>query len=1308
MAFLRTVSHSLSRPLLWGFFVLLLLAGVFLGVRWFWQSSVQENWPEFQAGREQQIHQIVRSAFYSHVRELLEVAEKVKEDHSLLDDLSSRAPSSILRAFDRLATHRPNERIAIDIVDQRGNAVLWTGQSARITFMNGQFAPSDTALALFQSNLHTFLSLHLAVPERFLSVVASKALEVNYPISNRFVSPTSFAGTLSDRIGTEVKLLVAQPTTSKDDGFLYVPLKDSRAKVIGYAAVGRPTVESELQRVNAQIDWIISSLAGVATLLIALTALISISRLSSVTVQLVLATFVLWGVRYVWLALGFPSQLIGSTLFDPAVYGTPFGNGITGSLGETLITVGTLFVNVLLVMGAMDAAGWRLHEQEDERPRRSRPWLLFIVVILILGFLSLTQGFGEALRSFVFDSTVRYYDPTALLPSGALIVMQFNILLLTLVYLVLSVGLVLGMVRLARLSFRRVVDVRVEFTIVALLFGLVWGVLQVMPLTPKFPPYYPIFTVLLAGAIAFWLRTNEQSGALLKSAIQKAVWVIAAAFVVALPLLDDKLHQKDREHLQLVAEELLRPVDSWLSLVINEGLRTAADAQELWREANARARVSPSDMAFSLWSQMLVGREGYNSALMLYDDSGRELSRFAVGLTSFEQTEMLRTMFNAEEEVLQVVERKLPTGALTYYGAWTTVRDSSNKPVGFVALMLAANHRSLFRGEAPEPLRPLTRERFERHFREVNVSEFQNGILTTTNSPYFYRGMPLPVDVMASLQEGRNKFLWRTQSHEGRKYETLYARDDSKPGTILALHFETLDIRWHLFNGVKMAFVYLTGVVMVFLVRSSVRGMRKELQTLGFRTRLLIAFGVLTVLPLFLLAYYNRELATERLESSISRRLVEDLNLLERRMLQTFEDEEDFLNGMTDDYCETVASELGIDFTVYRGASLKASSRPELYQTAILDSRLSGQAYANTVLVGKNYFQDVEQIGEVPYTVGYKPLMFGDRIVGVLAVPALYRQREIDEELAQRNAYTVGMYAFVLVVLITLGLVLAHRLSEPLRELTAASREVARGNLHVQVTPTTTDEIGELMKSFNDMVYELRVSREQIARAEREIAWKEMAKQVAHEIKNPLTPMKLSVQHLRRAFKDNAPDFPALLERITQTVIEQIDALSRIASEFSNFARMPERSYERIDVHQLLRETINLFQEIRGIEFRTKFSDTTPVIVADRGELQRVFINLIRNSVQAMEHGGLITIETSMQDQRCVIALTDTGPGIPPNIQQKVFEPNFSTKTDGTGLGLAISRRIIEDLNGTIELTSEVGKGTTFTITLPTQPAPHA
>ena len=277
-----------------------------------------------------------------------------------------------------------------------------------------------------------------------------------------------------------------------------------------------------------------------------------------------------------------------------------------------------------------------------------------------------------------------------------------------------------------------------------------------------------------------------------------------------------------------------------------------------------------------------------------------------------------------------------------------------------------------------------------------------------------------------------------------------------------------------------------------------------------------------------------------------------------------------------------------------------------------------------------------------------------------------------------------------------------------MRDLTAAAHSVGEGKLDVQLPVRGSGEIPELIGTFNEMVLELKKSREELSRAEREKAWKEMAKQVAHEIKNPLTPMKLSVQHLRQAFKDNAKNLAQLVDEVTETITEQVDKLARIATEFSHFARMPERRFERVNLHELLKETVQLFREVKGIEFTSNFCDTDPILVADRDELGRVFVNMFRNSVQAMERGGAIAVKTEIREGWCHIEVKDTGAGIPPHLLKKVFEPNFSTKTDGMGLGLAIVRKAIEDLNGTIEVRSALGAGTTMQIKLPLQSGSHA
>jgi len=540
-----------------------------------------------------------------------------------------------------------------------------------------------------------------------------------------------------------------------------------------------------------------------------------------------------------------------------------------------------------------------------------------------------------------------------------------------------------------------------------------------------------------------------------------------------------------------------------------------------------------------------------------------------------------------------------------------------------------------------------------------------------------------------------------------KKFETLYVRDQSRVGRVIGISIQEVGLRWHLFNLVKVAVLYAGLLALACGLVVVIRWPYYRSMLMGFRGRLILAFLVVAIVPLILFGYYNREFAKERLAVNISNRLKEDLDLVGSRILTAMADEEDVNRGLNDDFCETVAADFGVDFSVYRRTEILASSRPELYSSGLVDARLPGDVFAKIVVAGLGYSETMESIGDVGYAVGFTPLVLDDRTLGVLSVPALYRQSELEAEVAERNAFTLAVYGILILLTGIVGVALANQLSQPVRDLTRAANAVGEGNLDTRVPVGGSGEVRELVTTFNEMVAELKKSREELRQGERERAWKEMAKQVAHEIKNPLTPMKLLVQHLRQAFKDKAANRETLVDEITQTLTDQIDTLARIASEFSNFARMPERMFERVDVHQLLHEALQLFGEVKGIEIQTKFCDIAPSLIADREELRRVCINIIRNAIQAMDERGKITIGTEVRGHRCIISFTDNGPGIPPELQSRVFEPNFSTKTDGMGLGLAMARKVIEDLNGMISLDSTVGKGTTVFVTVPMAVGTH-
>jgi nitrogen fixation/metabolism regulation signal transduction histidine kinase len=294
---------------------------------------------------------------------------------------------------------------------------------------------------------------------------------------------------------------------------------------------------------------------------------------------------------------------------------------------------------------------------------------------------------------------------------------------------------------------------------------------------------------------------------------------------------------------------------------------------------------------------------------------------------------------------------------------------------------------------------------------------------------------------------------------------------------------------------------------------------------------------------------------------------------------------------------------------------------------------------------------------------------------------------------------------YVLLILITIGMavIISDQITRPLRLIQQKFSEIKLGKKNELIVYRGRDEIAGLVDEYNRMVKELVKSMEMLARSERETAWREMAKQVAHEIKNPLTPMKLSVQHLQRSWKDNRENFDESLEKVTRTLIEQIDNLSFIASEFSNFAKMPKAFSEEINLIDSIRSTLTLFANTDNIDLVFDHESQFIPVFADREQLSRVFINLIKNAIQSIPENrkGKIVISAVLTGNAVRIGVADNGKGIPEDLQGKLFTPSFTTKSSGMGLGLSIVKNIIESFSGNITFNTKVNHGTTFLIELP-------
>jgi signal transduction histidine kinase len=459
----------------------------------------------------------------------------------------------------------------------------------------------------------------------------------------------------------------------------------------------------------------------------------------------------------------------------------------------------------------------------------------------------------------------------------------------------------------------------------------------------------------------------------------------------------------------------------------------------------------------------------------------------------------------------------------------------------------------------------------------------------------------------------------------------------------------------------------------------------------------------MSIIPVILLTYYNRYYTESRAKKDLGKSLSEQTSLIvsevQRMAVSNGRDE---LSVINDKDCAMISERIGAGFTIYKGSYVYATSMPELFTAELLDSWLPADAVLNVFLKEQGFYFQEQTIGTYKYFIGYRPIYTSAGVMaGIVAVPSLYRYTDVERELLERNIYLFGAFTIILLISIAVGLLFTNQLYTPLRRLQKATEIIASGKFDIGLTRKRSDEFGDLEQSFINMTRDLREAQMQIIKAEREAAWKEMAKQVAHEIKNPLTPMKLSIQHIEKAYRDGAKNFGEILHQVTQTILQQIEILSNIATEFSRMAKMPDRKIQKVDTNEILRDASNLFSQYGKVNINTDLKASSPLIYADREELQRVFVNILRNAVQAMREEGKITIVTSTDETMVDIYITDTGPGIKEEVLKHIFDPYFSTKKEGMGLGLTMVKKTIQELWGTIEIISAVGKGTTVHIRLP-------
>lgn len=409
-------------------------------------------------------------------------------------------------------------------------------------------------------------------------------------------------------------------------------------------------------------------------------------------------------------------------------------------------------------------------------------------------------------------------------------------------------------------------------------------------------------------------------------------------------------------------------------------------------------------------------------------------------------------------------------------------------------------------------------------------------------------------------------------------------------------------------------------------------------------------------------------------------------------------------NYSLQDLVKEVSGIHGVDVNVYDlNGDLQVSSESNVYDKGVLSTKIDPVAFYRLSRLNQIEHVQEERIADLSYLSIYAPVRDKEGAAyAYLSIPYFTSQPELDQEISNFIVTVINLNAFILLIAGLIALFITNRITRSFSIISDKMKEVNLGRMNEEIVWNRNDEIGDLVKEYNKMVAKLEESAEALAKTEREGAWREMARQVAHEIKNPLTPMKLSIQYLQKSINSNHPNVKELSSNVANTLVEQIDHLSKIAADFSQFANISYTNIEEFDLHEVLRSLRELYRSDENIEFIWKPVKRRVIVNADKTQMNRLFTNLFANAVEAcVDKACRIEVTEELHEGVVRISIKDNGEGIPQEMQSRIFIPNFTTKSSGTGLGLAMCKGIVEQVKGKIWFDTQRGSGTTFHVEIP-------
>ena len=951
-------------------------------------------------------------------------------------------------------------------------------------------------------------------------------------------------------------------------------------------------------------------------------------------------------------------------LFSPTIAGFFSWGRLTRSPGDIFITASCLFA----LFGAL-----AFYAKKISAPRRQRSAAVALAVVLTLSAAGLF-GIRILCERLVLHSSLNLLKMSL---AGPFLLLHLSIALCA------SSGILVIFTLLKKIS---------EFPVspwlaIVIFFGIETAAFAAAG--SKFSGPFILHVLALGSltALAFVRRTAVKRG---------LIW-LAVLLQVALVYgsLEESSSAKSRALIGDFLKNTILSQEDWARYIMTESFQEIDKLKDSLLAFLKRPETTP-DPSRSLWGKTLAAKFNWYSALEIQDSRGATISRFSLNVPKIFRADIRRSV---------AMEWTLSRLSIPFMGKAKDVlvghKDwiSDGRVLGRTVLYISLDETLLPFLYSANPYFELLRVN---SLPSLNEFDFRLAVFDLDGRLLFNPNKistGISSDFLRSLgPEGGGH--WTEFADKGAVYRLFAFLSGNR---VYALFSPRETILQAAVDYFKLLVLYgALFVLPAYLLALLFAGKKARHPLRSFANRVYLSFVVVAVIPLFLFTFFSRNFFNR----IFAQQFVEKAEILANTARSVMDDFVYFLQQEKsevrippEDLMLWISTTIANDVNLYEEGRLVSSSRSEFFDAGLLPMLLDGEIYYRIYFENNPYYAQTQRIGKYSFqtlTIPYVTL--GPRLM--ISLPFPFEQEEISAAARGLVEFFIYISVFFIATVLVLARGIGAMIVTPIHKLLAGTREASLGNLDFTLEYKGEDEMKTLIDGFNAMIKSLKDHQQELADLGKKAAWAEMARKVAHEIKNPLTPIQLSAEHLLRVYEDRRGDFDQALRESISYITGEVANLRRIAQEFLETSREPVSHESRLAFDELVRETVQPYKNLleERIRFRESVEGDGFALSGDRAKLKIALRNLLTNAIESIRGKGEIRIRLARREGWLSLQIEDTGIGIERDILARIFEPYFSTKDVGTGLGLPIAKKIIEDHGGTIDIASEPGQGTRITL----------